>query len=207
MAVNFTPGENLQDFIRWEPADLEGHAHQKIKLTAEELERIQQEAYREGHEAGVAAGYQSGQAKAHAEAERLHELASAFEAALKDMEQELAHELLALSLDIAKQMLRQAIKVKPKLLLPVVRSAMESLPQNAQHPHLHLHPEDAALVREMLSDELPTAGWKIVEDPRIARGGCLIETSTAEVDATLPSRWHRLAAALGQDSSWLDDIE
>jgi len=207
MAGNFTPSENLQDFMRWEPADLEGHAHQKVKLTAEELERIQQEAYREGHEAGMTAGYQSGQAKARAEAERLHELVTAIEATLKDMEQELAHELLALSLDIAKQMLRQALKVKPELLLPVVRSAMESLPQNAQHPHLHLHPEDAALVREMLSDELPTAGWKIVEDPRIARGGCLIETSTAEVDATLPSRWHRLAAALGQDSSWLDNIE
>lgn len=165
------------------------------------------EGYEAGHREGMAAGYQNGLAKAQAEAERLGMLMDGLESAMKSLEQELGQELLALSLDIAKQMLRQVLKVKPELLLSVIRSAMESLPQNTQHPHIHLHPEDAVLVRELLSAELAHAGWRLVEDSRIGRGGCLIETSSAEVDASLPSRWQRIAAALGQNNSWLEDAE
>jgi flagellar assembly protein FliH len=212
MATNSNPGQNARDFLRWKLDNLENSSPQHVKLpTAEELERVHRDAHREGYDAGqregYAAGYQSGQAQAQAEAERLRQLADALEAELKSLEHELGQEMLALSLDIAKQMLRQALKVKPELLLPVVRSAMESLPQNTQHPHIHLHPEDAVLVREMLGAELAHAGWRIVEDPRLNRGGCMIETSSVEVDASLPSRWHRLATALGQDNSWLDDID
>ena len=212
MAGNFTPGEDMPDVLRWTPKDLDGHERHPMKLpTAEELERVHRDAHSEGYEAGhregMAAGYQDGRAKAQEEAERLCQLIASLESAMKSLEQELGHELLALSLDIAKQMLRQALKVKPELLLAVIRSAMESLPQNIQHPHIHLHPEDAVLVRELMSAELTHAGWRLVEDARIGRGGCLIETSSAEVDASLPSRWQRIATALGQNNSWLEDAD
>ncbi len=212
MATNYTPGENARDILLWQLKELEGSSSQHVKLpTAEELERVHYDAHREGYDAGhregYAAGYASGQSQAQAEAQHLRQLGDGLESALKSLEQELGQEMLALSLDVAKQMLRQALRVKPELLLPVIRNAMESLPQNTQHPHIHLHPEDAALVRELLGAELSHAGWRIVEDPRLTRGGCLIETSTVEVDASLPSRWQRLAAALGQDSSWLDESD
>lgn len=196
-------------YRRWEPTDLEHLARQQVKLpTAEELEHIHQEAHREGYEAGhqegIAQGYEEGLAKAAEDAERLRQLGDSFAEALQNVEQALGQELLLLALDIAKQMLTRAIKIKPELLLPVVRAAIESLPQNAQHPHIHLHPKDAALVREMLNAE-PHTGWRVVEDLHIAPGGCRIETSIAEVDATLPSRWHRISNALGQDNAWLAD--
>lgn len=204
MAANYISGDEAVDYQRWTPADLEA---QKVRLpTAQDIERVHQEAHREGYETGQNAGYQAGLAKAQTEAARLSALMHALDASIQNLEQNLGQDVLSLSLDIAKQILRQAFKVKPELLLPIVRSVMESLPQNAQHPHIHLHPEDAALVRELLSAELPHAGWKVVDDPRVARGGCLIETATSEVDATLPNRWQRLAAALGQDNSWLDDV-
>lgn len=217
MAGNFTPGEELSDFSHWNPENLETQgAATLVKLpTAEDIEQIQREAHREGYDAGYRdgtdAGYQSGLAKATQEAERLRGLANGFDAALKSFEQELSQglgqEVLSLSLDIAKQMLRQALSVKPELLISVVRSAIESLPQNIQHPHIHLHPEDATLVRKLMSAELPHAGWRIVEDSRVMRGGCLIETATAEVDASVQSRWRRITSMMGQDHSWLDDAD
>lgn len=196
-------------YRRWEPSDLEHLARQQVKLpTAEELERIHQDAHREGYEAGsregMTAGYEEGLAKAAEDAERFRGLVDTLAEALQGIEQSLAHELLSLSLDISKQMLTRALEVKPELLLPVIRAGLESLPQNAQHPHIHLHPKDAAMVREMLSAE-SHAGWRVIEDARIAPGGCRIETSTAEVDATLASRWQRIASALGQDNAWLAD--
>lgn len=220
MTGNFTPGEKLPGFLRWDLENLEPQSQpeavETVKLpTAEDIERIHQEAHHEGYEAGhregYDAGYASGKTKVEQEAERLHMLADGLDEAVKNLEQELSHglsrEILSLSLDIAKQMLRQALQVKPELLIPVIRSAMESLPQNIQHPHIHLHPEDAVLVREIMGAELTHAGWRIVEDMRVLRGGCLIETATAEIDASLPSRWRRIATMLGQDHAWLDDME
>lgn len=211
MAGSNPGGEDITGVMRWTPQELgSGGNRQRMKLpTAEELERVHHDAHSEGYDAGhregMAAGYEAGIAQAKQEAERLAQLMQGLDGAVRSFEQELGRDLLALALDIAKQMLRQALRVKPELLLPVVRSAMESLPQNIQHPHIHLHPEDAVLVREAIGTELAHGGWRLVDDPRIARGGCLIETSSAEVDASLPSRWQRIASALGQDNSWLED--
>jgi len=210
MANSFIPEEDIPDIRPWAPEDLEpSHAARARMMTAADLERLHHEAHLEGYEAGRQegrlAGYGEGRAEAKSEAERLRALADALGEALQNVEQELGQELLALSLDIAKQMLRQALKVKPELLLPVVKGALDSLPHTSQHPHIHLHPEDVALVRTMLEAELPHAGWKLVEDVRIARGGCRIETTSSELDATLPRRWQRIAGALGQDNAWLED--
>ncbi len=210
MASDPVFGDSPQQYRRWEPTDLERLSRAQVKLpTAEEIERIHQDAHREGYEAGHQegrdAGYRDGMAQAGDDIGRLRALADTLADAMQNVEQALGQELLGLALDIAKQMLVKALEVKPELLLPVIRAAIESLPQNAQHPHIHLHPQDAALVREMLKSAEPHANWRVVEDLRIAPGGCRIETSTAEVDATLPSRWHRIASALGQDNAWLDD--
>jgi flagellar assembly protein FliH len=209
MAADLSSGEGLPRYQLWEPENLQNSAADLLKFpTAESLERIHQEAHREGYEAGhregAEAGYLEGRSLVQSEADRFKQLVDELESALKNIEQELSQELVSLALDIAKQMLFKALDAKPELLLLAVRAAMESLPQNTQHPHIHLHPDDAMLVREMLSAEHPHAGWKVVEDMRVARGGCRIETSTAELDATLPSRWHRIASALGQDNAWLD---
>lgn len=207
--------ENLpQDnpgYQRWEPAALEDPGvGQKVKLpTAEALEDIHQQAHQEGYELGygegTAAGYQQGRAQAEEELRRLQKLLRSVEEATSQLGQATSEELLSLALEISKQILRQALAAKPELLLPIVRSAMESIPQHSQHLHLHVHPDDAALVKTQMQTEIAQGGWRIVEDQRIERGGCRIETAVAEVDATLGSRWQRLAAALGKDMSWLDD--
>lgn len=209
MAGKIVSEDNLAGYQPWQPNGLARH-ETVVKLpTAEDVERIQQQAHREGyesgHEEGLAAGFKAGEARARSEAERLRSIADSLSEAVKGFEQELGQDVLSLSLDIAKHVLREALAVKPELLLSVVRGAIESLPQNVQHPHLHLHPEDAGLVREWLASEMPHTGWKVIDDPRVVRGGCRIESATAEVDATLPSRWKKLAEALGQDHSWLDD--
>jgi flagellar assembly protein FliH len=207
MADNVISQDPQGGYQRWEPESLN---LAKVQLpTAKTLEEIHQQAHQEGYDIGfnegVAAGYQEGKAHAEQEALRLSDLLGSVEEAVSQVDQATSEALLGLALEIAKQVLRQALRTKPELLLPVVRGAMESIPQYSQHPHLHLHPEDAALVRTHMQAEIGHGGWKIIEDQRMERGGCRIETAAVEVDATLPSRWQRLSAALSQDVSWLDD--
>ncbi len=206
-------GNRLSDvaYQRWEPATLDVvEASLKVPMpTAADIEAIHQQAHQEGYQAGftegIEAGRRQGEVLVAEEARRLQELLAQMTEAVRDFEQAVGGDLLELALEISRQMLRQALKVKPELLLPIVRGAMENLPQNTAHPHLHLHPDDAALVRARMQTEIAQGGWRVIEDQRLQRGGCRVETLVSETDATIENRWQRLAAGLGQNSSWLDE--
>jgi len=49
----------------------------------------------------------------------------------------------------------------------------------ARDVRVHLHPEDAAVMREHLAPTESERAWVIVEDPVMARGGCQITTATS----------------------------
>ncbi len=48
------------------------------------------------------------------------------------------------------------------------------------------------------------AGWRVIDDPTIERGGCKVDTASNQIDATVASRWQRLSLALGKDIDWID---
>jgi flagellar assembly protein FliH len=201
------PKEQLSAYQRWELTALdESQRAQEVTAervplpTAEELQQIQTQAHQEGY----AAGHLEGRAKGIADAERMKQVLVGLEAALQQYDQQVAQDVLALALDISRQMLRQALKVKPGLVLAVVREAMNSLPQASSHPHLILNPEDARVVRSFMEADLAHSAWKIQEDSRIERGGCRIESANSEIDATMETRWKRIVAALGRDDAWLE---
>lgn len=158
----------------------------------------------EGFQAGYPTGYGEGREKSLAEWERIKQLKTALDDALEQFDQHLSEDMLDLALALARQIMRNALKFRPDAILPVIREALNSLPQPVQHPQLALHPEDAALVRTLMEDELAHAHCRIVEDRLVARGGCRIKTDASELDATLPERWSRALAALGRDDKWLD---
>jgi flagellar assembly protein FliH len=111
--------------------------------------------------------------------------------------------LLDLALDLSKAMLKTVLEVKPELVLPVAREAIRYLPALQQPALLYLHPADSALVREEMQAELEKAGWRVVDDATLTRGGCRVETGSNQIDAGVETRWERLAAALGRENAWL----
>ena len=153
---------------------------------------------------GFRHGYAAGEVQARAETDRLRSIAGQFGQSAAAFDQELADRLLDLALDVARQILRSDVKARREALLPVVREAMQCLPDQAQRPQLLLNPADVDLVRARIGDELQLNGLNIVEDHRIEPGGCRISAINCEVDATLPARWRRVLATLGKDVSWSD---
>lgn len=193
--------ENLSAYERWELDCFDSApGHGTLALTtAEQVEGIHQLA----REEGFAAGYREGAARAAAESARLAALACAFEQASEGFEERLAGELIDLALELGRQMLAQALKVRPELLLPVVREAIRQLPSQGDSRRLLVHPEDAALLRAQAQDLLARGGWHVTENTAIGRGGCRIETSHGQIDATLEARWQRTLAEIGRDDRWL----
>lgn len=175
--------------------------------TVEELEGIREQArkegYDEGHEAGHADAIEAGKLATAEELQHVRALADTFSTALQDADQLIANEVLDLALQLAKGMLKNALQVKPELILPIVRDAIEYLPVLQQPALLVLHPDDAAMVRAGIGEELDKGGWRVVEDASVGRGGCKVDTATNQIDATAAARWQRLSHALGKEVDWL----
>ncbi|MDQ3184949.1 MAG: flagellar assembly protein FliH [Pseudomonadota bacterium] len=227
MVSQIIPRDHLAAFERWEMGAFEkaatgamsamasvpcfgaGEREQQaaaILPTVEQIERIHQEAQKEGYTAGYKmgheAGYEAGCQQAAMEAERLQNLVSGFQRALADADRAIGNNLLTLALDLARQMVREALRVKPELVLAVVRESIHNEQAFGRPPQLILHADDAALVREHLNHELNDC--TVCVDSHLKRGDCKIKTGSGQVDATLATRWQRIAQALGQNSNWLE---
>lgn len=192
--------EKLTAYQRWELPTFDMVKVGNAVPTVAQIEHIQQQA----HEEGYSTGYAEGAQKVRNEAQRLMEIIGTLENELQRVDQQVAQNLLDLSMEIARQMLHQALKVKPGLLLGVVSKAISELPHFNQHARLVLHPADADLVRTGMGEQLTHTDWKIFEDAQIERGGCRVETAHSQIDATLATRWKRVVSSIGQDSSWLE---
>jgi flagellar assembly protein FliH len=194
------PKEHLTAVERWEIGSFDRVKQapmEPIELpTAAELEALQQHAHDEGYQAGLG--------EAQAEGVKLRNLAHSFSRAIAGIETSIAEEILNLALDLANQMLRQALTVKPDLILPVVREVIDGLTGSLQNPVLILNPADVKLVTQRFGDELSIDSWKILADDRIESGGCRVESANGEIDATLATRWQRVISTLDSDHAWLE---
>lgn len=213
--------DNLTAWERWELANFDAakdspaepspapppqqHAVETVRLpTAAEIEQIHQQAheegFRKGREEGYQAGYAEGQAHPRAAAEQIGKLAAGLEQALADLDAAVADELLALAVEIARGVVRHELAARPEILQEVVREALAQLPH--QHAAIYLNPEDAALVRSYLGEQMAHAGHRIHEDYKLARGDCLIEAGGTQIDATVATRWRRVLDGLGLADAW-----
>ena len=209
MSSVIIPKEHLSAYQRWELGSFEQNKNPEKGMpaatgasvdlpTAEQVERIHHDAHRQGY----AAGYEEGTARARMEAMRLNALVEQLDGALAEFDQQVAESLLALALEIARQVVRQSIAVRPALMLEVVREALLQLPH--QHAAIHLHPEDASLTRAQLGDQLAHNGHRIFEEPSITRGGVRIEAGGSHLDATLETRWRRVVESMGTAGEWVE---
>lgn len=199
----------------WEMASFEGDPHSVkeshhagITLpTIEQISAIQEQARQEGYDAGHAEGhakgYTEGHEKAALEAARLSSLADAFTTAVSTADETIAQHILDLALDFSHALLKSALTIRSELVIPIVKEAVRYLPVLHQPALLFLNPDDVVLVGDNIGDELTKMGWQLTTDAQLEPGSCRVETASNQIDASLPTRWKRLAAALGKDSDWL----
>ena len=195
------------------PAETIETTPQVVLPTADDIERMHIEAHEqgyaaghaEGYAAGLAAGHDEGLAGAQASVAKIDALMASLQKSLDSVDQQVANRLLATAVEIASQMLRQSLRVKPELLLPVVREAVATLYPHSGHPALFAHPDDAALIRTHLGEQLAHSNWRIIDDATLSAGGCRVEVGASEVDATLETRWRRVIDAIGISPEWLSE--
>lgn len=165
-------------------------------LTAEQLEQLQKEAYDEGFALGKKEGFAyghkesltQGQLKIDGLIEQIESVMSTLDAPLNQLDEQVERELVELVISMVRQLVRREIRMEPSHIIGIVRESLSILPVSSRSIRVHLHPEDAQLVRSIYDMSDKEQGWKIIEDPVLARGGCRVITETSQIDATLESR-------------------
>jgi len=112
---------------------------------------------------------------------------------LDELDAQVEAELTRLTLTIAKHLVRRELKLDPTQVIGIIRHTVSLLPLAARNIKIHLHPDDAAIVRDKLARATGEPEWQLAEDPLMARGGCRITTDNSSVDGRFETQ---VAAAL-----------
>ena len=189
---------------RWAAPAVEGPIVGRRADASSVLDRQEESAqHARGYAAGIAAGraeMQARVAEAQARVTRLDSILMLLARPLEELDGAVEQELALLALTIGQHLLRRELKTDPAQIIAIIRESVGRLPAAARDVRVHLHPDDAAVVRERLPAPATERAWSIIEDPALARGGCLARTDTSQIDARLESRVNAIvAAALGEE--------
>jgi flagellar biosynthesis/type III secretory pathway protein FliH len=146
-----------------------------------DVEAIQREAFRHGHEEGERAGIEKATAL-YREAIAAFGRSALQVATLKSrLRREAEQDLVALAFAIARRILRREVSVDPAAVVGLVRSCLEQY-SRAEPSSLRVHPDDSSVIAEFF-EQNPAPHLKIVADAKLSRGGAVFETSRGVLDA------------------------
>jgi flagellar assembly protein FliH len=181
---------------RWSPPSVHGPSVKPRELvTVQDLSRKERATLEDHYAKAKLAGFAEGRAEFEARTAELNARIARMESVLNvlgrpliDMDAQVEKQLVALALTVAKHLVRRELRIEPTQVVAIIRETVALLPAAARDVRVHLHPEDAALVRERLAQPQAERAWSVVEDPVMGRGGCRVTTDTALIDARLETR-------------------
>jgi flagellar assembly protein FliH len=148
-------------------------------------------------------GYEEGRAEAALEARELTvalgALHAALEGAVAAAADEAAEAAVPLALEVAAKLVRAEVAARPERVVDVLRGAIRRA-TSRERMVAHVNPADLAACRDATAAILADTGgigrFEVMDDPRIARGSCVLETGGGDVDATFESQLARILAAV-----------
>jgi len=168
-----------------------GSAH---LLTAGQLDALQKQVHDEAYRRGFDEGLAAGKAELTSRVARLAALAESFSQPFQNLETGVEDELVNLSVELASHLVRHEIAHDPKQLHAAINDCLGVLGGSVRDVTLHLHPDDAALVRVEIQAGTETR-FALSEDPALQRGDLRVTSSSALVDGRLAARCAEIIAA------------
>lgn len=168
--------------------------------TAREVAAIHQQAYEEGYRAGHTEGYRDGETQVlgdyQVQTQILEQILRELTNPLATLDEELVQSTADLALLLARHIVRRELQLAPDEVIGVVRETLKQLPIAHRRATVHLHPEDVVLVRDALEVKQEPALWEFEADPLMTRGGCVVDTESSRIDASVEARLTALAATM-----------
>lgn len=116
----------------------------------------------------------------------------------EQVESRFAAEACELALAVAEKIVAAKIEIDASVLESVLCDALRRA-RDRRNLTLTVNPTDLDAARELLPSLRAAFGADeitLVDDRRIARGGCLLDTPAGEIDATVASKFERIREAI-----------
>lgn len=183
------------------PIDINLEKVKKIEYEREELQKQVQEAYDKGFEDGQQATQMALTEEFNKLENWVRRIDKVTDELIKEFSnkiRELKNAIVPISIEVAEQILRAEVKIKPELVENQIAKALEII-DNEKIFNIRLNPDDIEILEKIQSNLLShpkLEGVEIIPDPTISQGGCIIETEVGQIDATFQSQLNKIQTLL-----------
>lgn len=143
-------------------------------------------------EASAKEGYQAGLMEAREDIEQIKNSLSTFFNAKQEVYDNIAPDILEISLDIAKKIIKKETIDHPEIILENIKEIMKGLSKEEAKITLKVNPTQATMLKQEVPEISSSLGLEakiiIVADENITEGGCLMTTTNGVIDATIESQ-------------------
>ena len=164
------------------------------------------QGYQDGYRDGLVALESFKQSFASQTSHQIGQVVASLDTELGALEQQLASSVARIATELARQVVRSELSMRPALVAQVAREAVNAVLMSARQITVMLNPDDHALVAGGCEEALSARGARLLSQPSIARGGCRVESDAGVIDARIHARWAQATHALGTNVQW-DDAE
>lgn len=143
-------------------------------------------------EAAAKEGYDEGLKSAKEDIEKIHEALEIFFSAKQNVYDDIAPDILEISFEIAKKIIKKEMAEDPQILLDNIKDVLKSLSKEETKITLKVNPAQVAMLKQDVPEVSTSLGLEakilIIPDETIMEGGCILTTTNGVIDATIESQ-------------------
>jgi flagellar assembly protein FliH len=176
-----------------------GHTNGEIELLLRQAHmkaaEIEKEAYEKGFAEGERAGRETGEKMVEAVLKQYTQTLEELKGLRRNLLTGSEREVVRLSLEVAKKVVKREVCIDEELILALVKVALSRLADQSVMT-VRVNPKDCQSILHFRESPGHRESWhdgiKLVEDPLITRGGCLIETDSGVIDARVEEQFREI---------------
>ena len=137
-------------------------------------------------------GYQVGLDEVHSEFDQVKDAIKAFFDSPQQVYDRISPDILELSLDIAKKIIKKEVTENQEIILDNIKDILKGLSKEESKITLKVNPSQAAMLKQEVPEIAVSLGLEVklyvVPDETVMPGGCVLTTSNGVIDATIESQ-------------------
>ena len=163
-----------------------------VSRAKDEADIIKKNAFDEGYKAGID--------KANEDLEEFRTKLNVFLTAKKEVFEYIAPDILEISVDIAKKIIKKEVTLDPQVVMNIILDILKSISKTEPKILIKVNPAEVQFVKDSMPNTIYELGLEakinITGDENVQEGGCILETSNGIVDASIDAQLEIIRKAL-----------
>ncbi len=151
-------------------------------------------------EAAAKEGYQEGLIQAKEDLDDIKHSLLDFLSAKQEVFEYIAPDILEISVDIAKKIIKKELQQDPQIILDNIKEILKGLSKEESKITFKVNPSQVSFLKTEIPDVISNVGLDakvlIVPDESIMEGGCVVTTTNGVIDATIETQLAVISEAL-----------